>query len=65
MLGQFLYFKCFVYCARFVFKIINTVFKITFDFMLKNNIDTAKICCDNKNKFKVYKKCIKEEEKES
>ena len=45
-----------------LFKIINTVFKIVFDFMDKENIKIAEIGSRNKNKFKLYKKSISEED---
>lgn len=41
-----------------LFKIINTVFKIVFDTMKKENSKTAKIGSRNKNKFKIYKQSI-------
>ena len=44
-----------------VFKILNTVFKILFDFMKKHKIRRAKIGSYNKNKYKTYKKIIEEE----
>lgn len=41
-----------------LFKIINTVFKISFDYMKKNNVKKGRISSRNRNKFKLYKKCI-------
>ena len=41
-----------------LFRIINTVFKITFDYMKNNGVKKGRISSKNKNKFKLYKKCI-------
>jgi hypothetical protein len=44
-----------------LFKILNTVFKIFFEFMEKRNIEYGQVGSCSKNKFKVYKQIIEEE----
>lgn len=44
-----------------VYKILNTIFKILFDFMEEKSIDEAVIGSCNKSKYKTYKRIIQEE----
>ncbi len=44
-----------------LFKILNTVFKIFFEFMDKRNIEYGQVGSCSKSKFKVYKQIIEEE----